>query len=196
MEIGGASVYRSGIRNRASGFVHVAGAHTGRTPECGGGEPIGPVSGAADFDGDGAVDAAVDHRGDLRGSDLSRLFATAVGRADAKRVGGNRAFGGGVWRRASLPRSAPSGSNCGVRRFVWMVRGVAEDGSAGEVCTRAAGRDCAIVDEVGEAVTDETPRIQSQSNPKTRPQTTRTGHPRRLRRPILPSGAIGGMYVR
>src|SRR5882724_9959409 len=148
MEIGGASVCRSGIRNRASVFVHIAGAHTWRTPECGGGEPIGPVFAAADFDGDGAVDAAFDHGGDLRGSDLSRLFATAVRRVDAKRVGGSRAFGGGVWRRASLSRSAPSGGDCGVWRFVWMVRGVAEDGAAGNVRTRVAGWDCAVVVEV------------------------------------------------
>src|SRR5882724_13528655 len=146
MEIGEASVCRSGIRNRAAGFVHVAGAHTWRTPECGGGEPIGPVSAAADFDGDGAMDAAFDYGGDLRGSDLPRLFAAAIGRVDAQRVGGNRAFGGGVWRRASLPRSAPSGGDCGVRRFVWMFRGVAEDGAAGNVRTRAAGWDWAVVD--------------------------------------------------
>src|SRR2546430_8714089 len=110
MEIGGASVCRYGIRNRASGFVHVAGVHTGRTPECGGGEPIGPVSAAAEFDGDGAVDTAFDYGGGLGGSDLPRPFSAAIWRGGAERGGGDRAFGGGgLWRGAFLKSAAGGG---------------------------------------------------------------------------------------
>ncbi len=96
-------------------------SHPWRTPTRGRGEPFDPVFVAPDIFGDGNLGAYFDHGGDLRRSDLPRLLAAAVGRADAKCLAGNRAFVCGVWRRASLSRRATRGRDCGVGGYVWRV---------------------------------------------------------------------------
>jgi len=88
-----------GLGIAAAGFVHVAGAHTWADHQnAEAANQSVRFSAAAEFDGDGTVDAAFGHGGDLRGKAIYRgYFAAAIGRADAKTRGWEIAlFGGGV----------------------------------------------------------------------------------------------------